>query len=74
MRGIASGTNGNIWKAVGLAKDVNPDAIPTNLTVGGACVDPKGIAGAFGNYFSSKIKSNVCKARVNVCVSIMVKT
>ena len=66
MRSIANGPTGNIWKAVGVAKDVNPNAIPTNLIVGGVNVDPKGIAGAFGNYFSNKIEANVSKSCVDV--------
>ena len=37
-----------------------------HLTVGRISVDPLCTAGAFGNYFYSKIKSNVSKAQVNV--------
>ena len=66
VRSVANGPAGNLWRAVGVARDVNPDAIPTNLTVGGENIDPKGIAGAFGNYFFNKIKSNVSKSSINV--------
>ena len=34
VRCSASGTNGNIWRAVRVAKDLNPDTIPTSLTQG----------------------------------------
>ena len=66
VRSIAHGANGNLWSAVRVAKDINPDAIPAHLTVGGVSVDPQEIAGAFGKYFSSKINSNVSNAKVNV--------
>jgi hypothetical protein len=29
------GTNGNIWKAVKIAKNLNVDSLPKNLTLGG---------------------------------------
>ena len=31
VRSAANGTKGNIWRAVGMAKDLNPDTIPTNI-------------------------------------------
>ena len=66
VRCAANSIKGNIWRAVGMAKDLNPDAIPTNLTLGGKNVNPNEVAGAFAKYFSHKIKTNVSRARVNV--------
>ena len=49
-----------------MARDLNHETIPTNLTVGGASVEPGEVAGAFAKYFSNKIRMNVLRARVNV--------
>ena len=62
---FVNGSSAGIWKAVGAANDLNPNAIPTNLTVGGQIIDPGRRAGAFAHYFSSKIAANVNRARVN---------
>ena len=66
VRCAVNGQKGNIWKAVGVAKDLNPDAIPSNLTLRGASVDPSEVACAFAKHFAEKIKSNVSKTLVNV--------
>ena len=66
VRGFADGSNGSIWRAVGAAKDLNPNAIPANLTVGGVRVEPGWAAGAFAEHFSEKIALNVSRARVDV--------
>ena len=65
VRGFVNGSSAGIWKAVGAANDLNPNAIPNNLTVGGQIIDPACRAGAFALYFSNKIKANVNGARVN---------
>ena len=65
VRCAANGTKGNIWRAVGIAKDLNPDTIPANMTLGGVKVDPFNVAGAFAKHFADKIKSNISTARVN---------
>ena len=49
-----------------MARDLNPETIPTNLTVGGASVEPGEVAGAFAKYFSNKIRMNVLSASVDV--------
>ena len=49
-----------------MAKDLNPETIPTNLTLGGVKIDPLGISGAFAKHFSEKIRVNVSKTKVNV--------
>ena len=66
VRCAANATKGNIWRAVGVAKDLNPDNIPSNLTLGGVKVNPIGVAGAFAEHFNEKIKLNVSKTRVDV--------
>ena len=65
VRNAATGTSGSIWRAVGLAKDLNSDAIPSDLTLDGVKVEPTDVAGAFARHFSQKVNSNVSKARVN---------
>ena len=34
------GGGGNLWKEEGVAKDLNPDKIPSNLTLGGVRLAP----------------------------------
>ena len=65
VRIFVNGSSQGIWRAVGVANDLIPNAIPTNLTVGGQTIDPGCHAGAFAQYFSSKIAANVNKARVD---------
>ena len=65
VRCAVNGQKGNIWRAVGVAKDLNSEAIPANLTLGGASVDPLQVASAFAKHFAEKIKSNVNKTHVN---------
>ena len=60
-----TGSSSSIWKAVGAAKDLNPNVIPANLTVEGASVSPHNLAGAFASYFNNKVQSNVNRAIVN---------
>ena len=57
--------NVNLWKAVKLVKSLNSESIPPNLTLGGVPVADGCAAESFGNYFSSKIKFNVSKAKVD---------
>ena len=66
VRSATSGAGGNIWGAVRVAKDLNPDAIPDNLTLGGTAILPGNVAGSFATHFNDKIKSNVLKSKVNV--------
>ena len=47
------------------ANDLNTDAIPVNLTLGGIKVDPGEIAGAFAKHFSAKVRLNVAKTKVD---------
>ena len=67
MRSAANATKGNIWRAVGVAKDLNPDTIPSKFTLGGVEVNPRGVAGAFAGHFNEKIRLNVSRTKVDVC-------
>ena len=49
-----------------MAKDPNPDTIPSNLTLGGVEVNPRGVAGAFAGHFNEKIRLNVSRTKVDV--------
>ena len=59
VRRAAMGSKVNLWKAVKVAKNLNSDSIPTNLTLGGVHVTECRVAESFGNYFSQKINTNV---------------
>ena len=58
------GTNGNIWKAVKIAKNLNMESLPKNLTLGGMPIAVGDIAGSFATHFNEKVKSNVEKTKV----------
>ena len=59
------GIKGNIWKAVKVAKNLNEDSIPKNLSWGGIPVAENDIANSFASYFSQKVTSNVNKTKVD---------
>ena len=40
--------------------------IPSNLTLGGVEVNPRGVAGAFAGHFNEKIMLNVSRTKVDV--------
>jgi hypothetical protein len=64
VRLAAMGSKVNLWKAVKVAKNLNLDSIPSNLTLSGVPIAEGTAAESFGKYFSSKIAANVAKARV----------
>ena len=47
----ALGGNANLWKAVRLAKNLNPEVIPHNLTFAGLPIAPHDIANSFAKTF-----------------------
>ena len=55
----AMGSKVNLWKAVKVAKNLNSESIPTNLSLGGVPVPEGQVAESFGNYLSQKISTNV---------------
>jgi hypothetical protein len=59
------GTNGNIWKVVKIAKNLNVDSLPKNLTLGGKPEAENDIAKFFAGYFNHKVISNVERTKVN---------
>ena len=65
VKRAAMGPNGNIWKAVKIAKNLNKESIPENLTLGGVPIAAGNIAGSFAAHFNEKVISNVQKTRVN---------
>ena len=65
VKKAALGANGNLWKAVKMAKNLNVDSLPKNLTLGGKPVAGTDIANSFAGYFNHKVISNVEKTKVN---------
>ena len=70
VRGAAGvGANkGDLWKAVRLAKGVNVEQIPLNLTYGGIPVAQTDSANAFASFFSKKIENLVKDTAPNLNV------
>ena len=60
-----SGSNVNLWKAVKIAKNLNCERIPSNLTLGGIPVAAGQIAESFGVFFSDKVIENASKTMIN---------
>ena len=58
------GVSQNLWGAVKLAKGLNPDEIPRNLTLGGVAIDENDIAGSFARHFSEKIRLGASKVKI----------
>ena len=65
VKRAAMGNKGNIWKAVKIAKNLNVDSLPKNLSLGGIPVAENDIANSFAVYFSKKVTTNVKKTKVN---------
>ena len=59
------GPNGNIWKAVKVAKDLNSESLPKNMTLGCGPVAAGDIAGSFAAHFNGKVVSTVQKTKVD---------
>ena len=65
VRRAATGGNSNLWKAVKIAKCLNMNAIPNDLTLGGLPVATGQAASIFAGYFSSKVNENVRKTVID---------
>ena len=74
VRRAAMGNNVNLWKAVKVAKNLNMDSIPSNLTLGGVPIAEGRSAESFGSYFSKKIATNVGKTTVDSARPFLSKT
>ena len=58
------GNKGSLWKAVKVARDLNVDSLPKNLTLGGKLIAEGDIANSFAGYFNEKVIINVEKTKV----------
>ena len=65
VKTAAMGIKGNVWKAVKIAKNLNADSIPANLTLAGIPVAAGDVANSFARYFYSKVINNVTNARID---------
>ena len=65
VRSAAMGSKVNLWKAVNVAKNLNCNSIPKNLTLGGVPIVEGGVAESFAKFFHEKIKNNVLKTVIN---------
>ena len=65
MHGIKINQNleHNLWKAVKVAKNLNLDSIPANLTLGGN--GNGNVAESFGSHFNDKISCNFNRAKAD---------
>ena len=59
------GNSKSLWNAVNLAKDINPNVIPENMSDNGISIDPSGLIDAFAEFFDKKVKLIVETCRVN---------
>ena len=59
-----TGGGGDIWKAVKMAKNVNQNSLPPNLTLGGVPVATREIANAFGKFFSTKVNTLLANSKI----------
>ena len=55
----------NLWRAIKVAKNLNQDTIPLNLTHGGLPIEVNNRANAFATFFKEKITTHVVRARVS---------
>ena len=67
IRSIATSGNGNLglWKAVKVAKNLNSNEYPENMSLGGVPVAGSDLANAFATHFDSKVRASVSQARVD---------
>ena len=64
-RSLVPGNTKSLWNAVNLAKDINPNNIPKNMTNNDVDIDPEDLSNAFAGYFDSKVKSIVETCRID---------
>ena len=61
---LSDGNVNKIWKAIKMAKNLNCDTIPTNLTHGGVSIRPNNIANEFAKFFKNKVTTHVKNTKV----------
>ena len=59
---------GGIWRAVKVAKNLNHDSIPANLSLNGTPIAPHETANAFAKFFNDKTTSHVNNTAVSQTV------
>ena len=62
---LCNGNANNLWRAIKVAKNLNQDTIPLNLTHGGLPIEVNNRANAFATFFKEKITTHVVRARVS---------
>ena len=65
VRSAAMDTKVNLWKAVRLAKNLNYNTIPSNLTLGGCQLLRGKWLSRLQGFFNDKIKSNVLETNID---------
>ena len=67
-RSLIPGNSKSLWNAVSLAKDINPNQIPTAMNYNGRNILPVDISETFASFFDNKVKAIVesCKVDDNV--------
>ena len=66
--GIIPGNNKSLWTSVKLAKDMNIQQIPENLTLDNTVINEDDIPDVFASFFKNKITNIVNESRININV------
>ena len=67
VRGAVNRATGGIWGGgVRVAKNLNPNAIPDNLTLNGVSVKPGCTADSFAAHFHKRIRLNSSKVKIDM--------
>ena len=64
-RSLVPGNSKSLWNAVNLAKDINPNVIPQDMSDNGTGISPIDLSDAFAEFFDKKVKSIVDTCRVD---------
>ena len=66
------GNTKSLWNVLNLAKDINPNTIPQNMTENNIDIVPYDLSDAFAQFFDKKVKSIVetCRVENNVYNSL----
>ena len=61
---IVPGNSKSVWNAVNLAKDINPNKIPPQMTHEGTLIVNSDLSDAFADFFDMKVKNIVTSCKV----------
>ena len=64
-RNLIAGNSKSLWNAVNLAKDINPNQIPSMMQVNGHPIHPAELSETFACFFDEKVKSIVESCKVD---------